>query len=156
MAGLERIDQWLIEVPYQGMVDWSGKTREWWAENAALAMVVSAWVEAGIRGSVNQPFDLFIAVVMSIFAALVIAAARTKNGLSRLLCLPVVRHMVLVLTAIGTLVAMLHPDSMAFLTHANTLAYVSIFYFAACRPPRPRRRKQMQVARLAGQQSGLQ
>ena len=151
MTKLESIDRWLIEGPYQGLVDRSGKAPEWWVENAAIAMAVSAWVETALRGWSTQPFELFVTVVMSIFAALVIAGARVKNGLPRLLGSQLIRHMVLVLTAIGWLGVMLRAHPLAVLSFANAAAYLSIWYFTACKPPSNRKRKHMRLATVLSQ-----
>jgi hypothetical protein len=142
MNTLQRIDARLVASAYQAVVDWSQRKAEWWVEHAAIAFSVSMLAEAGVRGWFTQPGHLCLVVVMAVWAAVVLLSARIAPEALQLLLSPEwVRRACFATTVLSdVLKAVTSPEPLLVLTVANDIAFLSVWYFAACEPPRPRKR----------------
>lgn len=138
MSMLSRIDDWLIEGPYQAVVDFSQRQPAWWGRQCSigyavmsvLCFLVSPDEVPWIRYSFLIAGGLMFARIWEVTSAQPIFAGMGRIRLLRLLLW------------LGLLL-MLHGVSTRWRAQALALSVgqvcvLSVYYFAACKPPRPR------------------
>lgn len=138
MSMLSRIDDWLIEGPYQSVVDLSQRKPEWWARQSLIANLMMAFIRVAVFSVELAWRDYLILTICAacsagIWITTLSPAWFAGMGQARFF------RLFLVGMAVTRLVALIGGDpvrSMAGLL--NDLALMSVYYFAACKPPRPR------------------
>lgn len=135
MKHIYSLDRWLIAKPYQGLIDLTGRKREWWVEQCAFLILVSGvadallnatdgWKQATMAGlAMLLAFLVWLDSRVPLFLEMVAAAVRT-----RILVLFGVA-----LTTPGCFVRDAWLPPLLF-----GVGLVSAYYFAACGPPKPR------------------
>lgn len=132
-----RIDAWLIAGPFQTVVDISQRKPEWWAQQSLIATLVLECIRQVVF---IKPSD-WIAYALLFLGALCLAgmwlftlspALLAYAGSDRRL-----RAMLVVLSLFRIPVLFTAPER-AVIGLVCDACYLSFFYFAACKPPRPR------------------
>lgn len=138
MNMLSRIDDWLIEGPYQAVVDLSQRQPAWWARQCVIGHLVMTciriainpadqpWLNYAILGAclVVSPMQWLVTLLPSWFAGM---------GASRL------TRLLLLGLALLRLLGLFGPNpAICILALLGDVVLMSFCYFAACKPPRPR------------------
>lgn len=139
-ALLQRLDQWLIDTPYQGLINWSQRQPAWWVEQCAAAIAVCAITEAALKPELGawEYFGLLLSLVLatgfffySRLPAVLVHAAKNDRF----------RRLILALTILGWAAMAISPKlkaGLSALSLASDVLPLSVWYFAACKPPKPR------------------
>lgn len=150
MKIIAKLDAWLIARPYQGLIDLSGKSREWWMEQSALATFVGGLANGGVLLATSRVPGWM--VVLQALAVLVMAASifldsREPIFLEKTGQLHGVRRSAMVIYAVSGVFEAIAPSASTGPWIVLAAGLVSSFYFAACQPPKPRepRRKLQQT-----------
>lgn len=138
MSMLSRIDDWLIEGPYQAAVDFSQRKPEWWAQQCVIGNFVMTCILIAV-GPSDQPW-LNYAVVG---ACLVLSPIQWIGTLipAWFACFGAARltRLLLLGLSLPNLLGLLGTNpAIHILALLGDVALVSYCYFAACKPPRPR------------------
>jgi hypothetical protein len=146
MSIFDNIDSWLINKPYQGLVDWSQKKPEWWMEQCAFILIVASGIShalnpAGFTGWAIFTFmlDMVVAAVFFWYSKMpaAIRAGAMNQGL---------RLFMLSLSILGIVQAFKYPLVKMICDFFYELAFCSVYYFAACEPPTPRKKTEDRLA----------
>ena len=136
---IAKIDQWLIDNVYQRIVDWSQRDSQWWVRETAFFCMIYAVIrivfkltgfDIDLRSYVGVMVDGACAGIFWWWARdrMRIVELGTSNGF---------RRFVLVLAP-----TLIFIDLIVFPFNLPTdILFVSFYFFAACRPPRPREKK---------------
>jgi hypothetical protein len=136
MKWLECLDAWLIAVPFQWLVDSTGKKREWWVEQCAYAYLVSGLLDALMFH--DTPKRWLLAGLTLIVAAIMFFDAKVPALLERTAGLDRWRQGFLVLWLINLPLDLLRPLPAQSVGIVAVTALVASYYFAACQPPKPK------------------
>lgn len=142
---IKQADAWLIARIYQPIVDLVQRKPQWWVEQCAFAIVVTTILQRifGHTSYVHVGFDVFFALVF-------VLTARTDYLFAELATMDIVRRWCMVTTGVCIPFILIPlpntPYALNLLDLANLLPFASVYYFAACRPPKPREPKRRLVA----------
>lgn len=134
---LARIDAWLIAGPFQTLVDISQRKPEWWAQQSLIATLVLECIRHVVFIKPTGWFAyllLFVGLlclgVLWLFtlSPALLAKAGNERG---------VRAMLVVLSLFRIPVLFTAPER-AVIGLVCDACFLSFYYFAACKPPRPR------------------
>lgn len=127
---------------YQWVVDISERRPAWWIEQTACA-----YVAADIIAAVLTKTDAseMISIALTLFVgAVMIMASRIPPLLAVFATIGVpFRLFFLATTAFNTVILCLRPSAGNAADMLGSAMLMSYYYFAACRPPRPRKRRQL-------------
>ena len=132
-----RFDAWLIAGPYQAIVDLSQRKPAWWAQQSLIATLVME----GIRQVVFIKPAGWFAYTMLFLVVLCLAgmwvftlspALLAQAGSDRRL------PAFLVVLSLFRIPVLFTAPERAVIGLVCDVCYLSFFYFAACKPPRPR------------------
>ncbi len=132
---LTRLDTWLIDNPYQGLVDISQRKPTWWAQQCVLGSLVMFVIQFVLfpQPGVWKPYA-FLGVNTITLSVLWLAtlspALFAWIGAAR-----PVRCFILVLLLTNLYID--EPTRDVLVLFGN-FGVTSVYYFAACKPPRPR------------------
>jgi hypothetical protein len=137
---IERIDEWLINHIYQPIIDWSQRDGAWWIQQMCTAAVIfdlvcvlSLIMEMGIEK--RSFFSLGIQIACAVYFVI---WARSKVRVAMIGTARWFRKFFLVL-----LPFIMIADVFKFpLNIPVDLVFMSIYFFAACRPPKPREKRE--------------
>lgn len=140
MSLIERVDLWLLERPYQWLVDASQRKPAWWVEQCAYAFLVFGAADV-MMVSKGAAWWRYLMVFLIFIGALSIwLEAKIPSMMARSATAMRWRRFLLVLVSINTPLIVLR-EALWLPGFAFGLALISSYYFAACKPPRPPERK---------------
>lgn len=134
MSMLSKLDQWLIDRPFQGLVDLMQKDRAWWVEQCAYAVLITSVGSAMFR--VEPAYVLLFGNLL--VAACFVLSSRMPAALELMGGRKNVRLAMLVLAVLTAPLLLKHGSAVFWMEMLNGLAFTSVYYFAACKPPKPR------------------
>lgn len=138
MSVFHRIDSWLIEGPYQAVVDFSQRQPAWWGRQCAIGYLVMTCVHIAVRHGDQAWLDYVILAAALLAAPMqwlvtLLPAWFASMGESRFLRLSILA------IALPDLLGLFGQNPAAWASDLLChVAAVSYCYFAACKPPRPR------------------
>jgi hypothetical protein len=144
---IERIDAWLIARVYQPMVDLFEKKPQWWVEQCSMALLLSAVMVSMWRDSGSMQYVRLATDVLC--AALFVAYARMPVLFEWLAKADFTRRFLLILDLPLMVLILIPTKDYSYAINvadiSNSIAFLSVYYFAACRPPKPREPKRRLV-----------
>jgi hypothetical protein len=144
---LGSLDAALLAVPFQWLVDFSQRRREWWVEQCAYALLVFGIVRWVMRD--HNGWATFVLIINVCLSALFVAHARIPVLLSYLQAAGRTFRIILLvsemfLLGLAILGVFINPETSArfLLNVLSDFTFISIYYFAACEPPAPPRKRE--------------
>lgn len=135
MKAFNSMDARLLAV-FQWLVDLVGRPTSWWAENCAYVLLVGGVLREVLR---PVPGWFWWGVIGSlVFATLIWGAARAPAVLQWIGRDRFWRFVAVATTIFATLVTLGKGPVDFWLCLLANIGYASFYYFAACRPPKPR------------------
>lgn len=141
---LNRLDAWLLAGPYQWLIDVSGKKREWWVEQCAYAYLVAGMLDAFLTVGSDGKRWLLAGLTM-VVALLIFLDAKIPAMMEMTAAMPHLRRLFLVVSCFSIPLRLLEMSPRGAAAAIATLALLSSYYFAACRPPKPREPRRKMV-----------
>lgn len=141
MEAFRRFDAWLIEKPYQGIVDFTKKKPAWWVEQCGFAMFVFGGARFLFEPE-HSAGDYVTLVMNLIIAGMFFFFSRMPSMIKHLMGDQMLRVFLLVLFPFGITAAFSLPLFAGIAKVVVELAFVSAYYFAVCDTPRPRKKKE--------------
>ena len=139
MSIISKIDKWLIEVLYQGIVDLSQRKPAWWARQCVIGSLV---LEA-LRAVLFQPYAtsetywfwtaLFVMCLFVLWLITASPAIFAVMGAQAWVRAPLVAILL-----IRAVVMVFAPTPSGAFNMMMDVVFGSVYFFAACHPPRPR------------------
>lgn len=141
---VRRVDRWLIDKPFQTAVDLAQRQPAWMVRQCVLAGAVVAFV----RHLTEPGHALWVTALGALCALMLFAFTFRAEWVAALGGLLPARVLSLMFLAMSTGQVVLSGERYIAVMLGDLLS-MGLFYFAACRPPRPRepRRK---LARAGG------
>lgn len=136
------IDKKLLAA-HQWVVDASERKPGWWAENVAYP--ITGLHVAPILLRLDSGWDGVAVLLLLALGACLISAARSESFLATLGADQSIRVIVLLLIAWDAFRLFVEPSGDRFARLIAGVIMMSYYYFAACKPPRPKNRKQRLV-----------
>ena len=142
---LQKFDRWLIDKAYQSVVNWSQRMPAWWVEQCAFLLMISSIMRFVFRptSGIGDYFLLFIDLVVSM---MFLWFSKMPGQLIEIAMDKGIRLFILIISLLSLFI-----DSLVIVDHLATgepfhrqaigivysLTFISVYYFAACKPPPP-------------------
>lgn len=139
------MDEKLISV-HQWIVDETERKPAWWVEHTAWAYIAISIVSVALRWRSGWDVVIIAAVLAMGSRCILYAQNPAKLYADALRSMPL-RVFLVFLTAYSVADLAIQRDTVSTTNLLSNLLLTSSYYFAACHPPRPRKRRQ--VARLS-------
>lgn len=138
MNVFHRIDSWLIEGPYQAVVDLSQRKPVWWARQSLVANLVMVCIRAAAFSTEQSWKGYLIPAICAACSAVIWITTHSPVAFAATGQQRFFRLFLVVMTVpllLGLVVGDPARTLAGLLIH---IAFMSFYYFAACKPPRPR------------------
>ena len=146
---IKHFDGWLIGSLYQRLINWSQRGPMWWVEQSSTAMLVLSVLRFAMTENTNTSsyLNLVVGVIMS---SMFFFLARVQGLLASMAANYGLRVLVLGLSTISATLylvnlvlclALFKSIHLPLINAGFQLAFVSVYYFAACKLPPPREPK---------------
>jgi hypothetical protein len=137
---IERIDQWLIDKVFQRIVDWSQREGGWWIRELAFFCAIYSVIRivAQVLGYTPDARSI-VGISIDFLCALMFCWwARDKVRVANLGTATSWRRFFIVFSFISLpLDLWRYPFNLPC-----DIAFIGFYFFAACRPPKPREKKE--------------
>jgi hypothetical protein len=141
---IDRIDQWLINCVYQRIVDWSQRDGGWWIRETAFLCVVYEVVRlfsryAEIIHENRMTFGICLDLACAVFF---LWWAKDKVRIANVGAAKFFRQFLIIFS-----ISFIPLDMWRYPFDIPTdIIFVSFYFFAACRPPKPREKREIKLA----------
>lgn len=139
---LRRLDAGLIAVPHQWLVDKTQRERAWWMRQCVLFLICARVIRVAIEGEWNGYTAVWLLVFLLICGFLVLISHH--EALIEVWTRPLMRGIAVSLTLpfwmLFLVVILVGRTGVNPLVVVGDVAYLSFFYFGACKRPAPPKR----------------
>lgn len=134
---ISSIDRWIIDKPYQGLVNLLQRHPAWFVEQCAYVYFTTAVLQQMLRPEALTTGNYIQMFVDLLLTALFIASSRIPVVLASVGEDKTIRILILLLTVVFAPSRFNLEPGLAAINLLNDLIFLSVYYFAACKPPPP-------------------
>lgn len=132
---IEKIDQWLIDHT-QNVVDLTGLKPAWWIRWSGIVMVLAAIIRLAFHD-----MSVLGVIATTLMGSCIVLGSASDAYIAAMGSFPFVRYYLVVATVVTwCLSTLMKQFSVGMLV--TDMAWLCAYYFAACKPPRPRKKTQ--------------